>query len=97
MSLETERVEQTDGNYERLKKVRAGNRAVVTKFEREAGIIIRDHGNSLTTDLIAKLDLISIALKRKQTYLATLDEEILAKCKTDEIEKEIEEATKTSS
>eukprot|EP00795_Rhopilema_esculentum_P015014 gene15014-6173_t len=81
-----------NGNMERLKRTRGGNRAVITRFEREATLIIRDHGDALTTEILAKLDSILSVLQQKRRLLCNLNDEILAKCHIDEIEKEIEES-----
>eukprot|EP00795_Rhopilema_esculentum_P009703 gene9703-18171_t len=81
-----------NGNMERLKRTRGGNRAAITRFEREATLIIRDHGDALTTEILAKLDSILSVLQQKRRLLCNLNDEILAKCHIDEIEKEIEES-----
>ena len=88
--------EGTYENYERLKRIRAGNRAVVTKLEREAADIIKVHGNNVSEDHISKLDSCTTTLKTKQKCLAELDDQILAQCDFGEIEKEIEESTEVS-
>eukprot|EP00794_Sanderia_malayensis_P017269 gene17269-18995_t len=53
---------ERDATSKKLKKIRGGNRAVVTKFEKEACAIMGNDGNNITWDLIAKLDSITIAL-----------------------------------
>ena len=88
--------EETE-NVERLRKIIAENRAVVTKFEREATHIVRLHGNNLNTDSLAKLESIENTLKQKELLLAQLDEKILAECNSEDIEKEIEEASEVAS
>eukprot|EP00794_Sanderia_malayensis_P003921 gene3921-4466_t len=77
--------------FERLRVVRRGNRAVVTKLQREAEKTIYEQDGSEVANVISRLDSLSVTLTAKQKYLSTLDEEILTKCKTNELEQEIEE------
>ena len=88
--------EKDEDTVERLKRVRGGNRAVVTKLEREANKIIRKHGNALNTDLVAKIESWAATLRKKQKLISKLDEEILMKCEMSEIENEIEESSEIS-
>lgn len=85
-----------ENTVERLKRVRGGNRAVVTKLEREANEIIRRHGNALNTELIAKMESWAATLKKKQELISNLDEQILMKCDMADIENEIEETSEIS-
>ena len=88
--------EKDEDTVERLKRVRGGNRAVVTKLEREANEIIRKHGNALNSDLVAKIESWAATLRKKQKLISKLDEEILMKCEMSEIENEIEESSEIS-
>ena len=85
------------GNVEgirRLKAVRGGNRAIVTKIQREACSIISD-GRDISTDNELSTRLISIedTLKEKRSLMESLDQKILDICDIAEIEKEVEETT----
>ena len=88
--------EKDEMTVERLKRVRGGNRAVVTKLEREINEIVRRHGNALNTDLIAKMDSWTTTLRKKQNLLSNWDEQILMNCGMSDIESEIEESTEIS-
>ena len=76
-------------NVERLKGTRGGNRAEITRFEREATLIIQDHGDTLITDILEKLDSILSVLQEQWRLLCNLNDEILPKSYIGEIEKEI--------
>ncbi|MCP4479238.1 MAG: DUF1759 domain-containing protein [Planctomycetaceae bacterium] len=87
MATEGDEIQQ----FERLKVVRRGNRAVVTKLQKEAEKIIREQDGSETSESISRLKSLSVTLTGKQKYLTTLDEEILSKSKIEDLEQEIEE------
>ena len=87
---------EKNDSVDRLKRVRGGNRAVITKLEKEANEIIRRHGNALNTDLVAKFESWAAILRKKQKLISKLDEEILMKCEMSEIENEIEESSEIS-
>ena len=70
---------------------------MVTKIEREAADIINAYGSNLSQDHILKLESCTKTLKMKQKHLAELDDQILAQCDLEEIEKEVEESTEVSS
>ena len=85
------------GNVEgirRLKAVRGGNRAIVTKIQREACSIISD-GSDISTDneLVTRLNSIADTLKEKRSLIEGLDQKVLDICDIAEIEKEVEETT----
>ena len=73
MINERNEIEETHENYKRLRRIRAGNRAVVTKIEREAADIINAYGSNLSQDHILKLESCTKTLKTKQKHLAELD------------------------
>ena len=78
----------------RLKAIRGGNRATVTKLEREVYSIIEGmDGSRNTNELNTRLSSIAITLKDKQIRIDNLDQRILDSCDLEEIEKEVEEAT----
>eukprot|EP00794_Sanderia_malayensis_P005885 gene5885-6574_t len=80
---------------ERLMKIRGGNRAVVTKIEREANEVIRIR-NPMNFEMTAKIEAMVKSLQAKQKLLMALDSEILDKCDIDDVDKEIEETTDTN-
>ena len=79
----------------RNKKIREGHRTVAAKLKREAVISLKLGEIKVSSEVLAKLESISVTLKKKQECLAALDNEILEKCSMDEITKEIEVATET--
>ena len=83
-----------DHAIDRLSPVRGGNRGAVAKLIKEAEATIKDRsGSKAAADITVKLSSIESILKGKQSYLKTLDEQILQKCQMDDIEKEIAEST----
>ena len=82
-----------DHAIDRLSHVRGGNHGAVTKLIKEAEATIKDRsGSKAAADVTPKLSSTESILKGKQSYLKTLDEQILQKCQMDDIEKEIEES-----
>ena len=55
-------------------------------------MIIRDHGDALTVEILVKLDSILSVLQQKRRLLCNLNDKILPKCHIDKIEKEIKES-----
>ena len=76
---------------ERVKKRRSGHRGVVTKYLKEVKHILESDAD-LDEKRLVKVKALSEILKEKFDLLNTLDEEVLATCPTEDIEKEIEEA-----
>ncbi len=79
-------------DFERLKRIRGGNRAVITKLEKEADAIIRgvkENEINITKDVSKKIGNIMRQLKEKQSYIQQLNERILGICAIEEIDKEI--------
>ena len=76
---------------DRVKKRRSGHRGVVTKYLKEAKSIL-DSDVDLDEKRLVKVKALSEILKEKLDLLNTLDEEVLATCPAEEIEREIEEA-----
>ena len=79
--------ENEDNDLQRQKALRGGNRTVVTKLVKEVQAITPGTGS------IALLSSIEKNLEDKLKCLKVLDEKILSFCLTDEIEKEITEAS----
>ena len=96
MSSEENKTLGTMAKYERNKKIQEGHALVTRKLEQEAVVKLKHGESKLSSEVLAKLDSISVTLKKKQEYLVALDNEILEKCSIDKINKEIEEATETS-
>ena len=70
-----------DHAIDRLSHVRGGNRGAVTKLIKEAEATIKDRsGSKAAADITVKLRSIKSILKGKQSYVKTLDEQILQKC-----------------
>jgi len=76
---------------ERVKKRRSRHRGVVMKYLKEAKHIL-DSDAELEEKSLVKVKALSNILKEKLDLLNTLDEEVLAACPTDDIEREIEES-----
>ena len=81
----------TDENLPRLRAMRAGNKGVVTKLIGEAETIL-DGTHPLEEKTSNRLTQIEKALKEKAKLIHDLDEKIVAVCKVEDIEKEIEDA-----
>ena len=78
MSLEESR--NADESLKRLRLIRGGNRATVTRLEREATSFIQENGWLSSTDaneIFVKLTTTVKTLKGKQEYLSKLDDQIL--------------------
>ena len=82
---------------ERKRKIRGGHRGVVTKLTKEADVIIHQYGNQLNVEVVAKLEAIENSLSTKKKMLQQLDEEILEKCKDQEIDNEIQNSCEIDS
>ena len=81
----------TDENLQRLRTTRAGNNSVVTKLIAEAEEIL--HGPyQLEEKTRNRLTRIEKVLKEKTELIQDLDEKIIAVCKVEDIEEEIENA-----
>ena len=81
----------------RKRKIRGGHRGVVTKLTKEADEIIHQYGNQLNVEVVAKLEAIENSLSTKKKMLQQLDEEILEKCKDQEIDNEIQNSCEIDS
>ncbi|XP_067047620.1 uncharacterized protein [Acropora muricata] len=75
----------------RLRAKRAGNRGVVTKLIGQVETIFGKGPEELDAKTRDQLKRIDVMLSEKLTLLNGLDEQILAVCKVEEIEKEIDE------
>ena len=93
MINERNKIKEMHEKYEPLRRIRAGNQAVVPKIERETPDIISAYGSDLSQDHISKLESSTKTLKMKQKHLAELDDEISVQCDMEEIKKEVEEST----
>ena len=78
-------------NLERIKASRGGNRAVVTRLEREVNVLIRDYRPDSGTEV--KLRSIATTIKEKHKHLKQLDEQIFNKSETQDIERKIIESS----
>ena len=81
----------TEENLPRLRATRAGNKGVVTKLIGEAETIL-DGIHPLEEKARNRLARIERVLKEKSELIHDLDEKIIAVCKVEDIEKEIEDA-----
>ena len=81
----------TDENLPRLRATRAGNKGVVTKLIGEAETIL-DGTHPLEEKARNRLARIEKVLKEKSELIHDLDEKIIAVCKVEDIEGEIEDA-----
>ena len=91
--MATEENQETTQGIERLRKIRGGHRAVVTKLGREACVLIKENDDNREANLVSRLYSIRSTLNEKQTLLNTLNDKILERCNENEIDKEIEEST----
>ena len=91
--MATEENQETTQGIERLRKIRGGHRAVVTKLGREACVLIKENNDNREANLVSRLNSIRSTLNEKQTLLNTLNDKILERCNENEIDKEIEEST----
>ena len=67
---------------------------MVTKLEKEVITSIQKHASlEPVADVTAHFTSIEATLQEKKRYLKDLDEEIWKNCSTEEIEKEVEEAS----
>ena len=80
----------TEEDLPRLRARCAGNRSVVTKLTSKVEVILQKaERDTKARDRLQKIDTM---LKGKTTLINQLDDQIVALCKVEEIEKEIEEA-----
>ena len=77
-------------NIERLKAKRRGHRAVTTKLIHEAKAIFETPDVSTLNH--SRLKVINNLLTEKEKLLPEMDDQVLAVCKVEEIEKEIEDS-----
>ena len=94
-------VSQDDRNetLRRLRAIRGGHRGQITRSEKDAKLLMRNHGeeSDCTSDeTICKLKAIAKNLQEKQGILARLDDEILHKCPIEDITGEVDESTDIS-
>lgn len=81
-------------NLARLRAVRGGNRAAVSRLHHEVEVLIQDQqGSRANLNVIARLESIANVMKLKQDCLTKLNDKILDVCDEADIAKEIEEAT----
>ena len=81
---------------DRLKALRGGNRASVTKVEKEVLMIIQEglkKDPAEIGEVNIRLNSKGSTLRKKLSYLKELDQKILKSCPNAEVAKEIEEAT----
>ena len=75
----------------RLRAKRAGNRGVVTKLMGQVETILQQSPGELNAKTRDQLQRIDSMLSEKSTLLNELNDQIIAVCKVEEIEKEIDE------
>ena len=78
---------ETNQDLKRLRAIRSGNRAVVTRYTKEA-IELLNQGDARSRD---RLSTVANLLNDKIRLLKELDAQILELCEIDDIEREIEE------
>ena len=78
---------ETNQDLKRVRAIRSGNRAVVTKYTKEA-IELLKQGDTTNKD---RLSTVANLLNDKIRRLKELDAQILGLCEIDDIEREIEE------
>ena len=78
-------------NIKRIRAVRAGNRAVLTKLSKEAETYLADT-TAITKDINGRLQTINTMINEKMKMVTSLDEKVLELCEIEEITEEIEEA-----
>ncbi len=85
--------ERTDDGIERLRKIRGGNKAAVTKLERDAQLYLKENPETLNDEIKTKVSTVLISLKDKKKYIEELNDKILDRCDLDEIDREVDETT----
>ena len=75
----------------RVKALRGGNRAVVTKLEKEVLDLIQGRDKREKGDRINRLGSIKVTLREKRKLLKELDGKIIEHCAIDELAMESEE------
>ena len=94
--------ESTDGTtviedpLERLRRLRGGQRSATTKLIQSARDAIKQNIGNLNIDVLAKTTAMCVQLKEKRQVLQQLDNQILGKCPSTDIDRETEEATEVS-
>ena len=78
-----------DDPVKRLIHTRGGNRAAITRLEKE---IMQLKDKQLTTELTVRINSISLSVSQKQRFLTGLDEKILEKIPLEQMDKEIDES-----
>ena len=86
---------ENDEKWKRLKAIRSGNRAVVTKYTKEAVELLNEEENSVATN--ERLSTISDLLSEKIGLLKQLDSQILDLCDVADIVREVEETEEVCS
>eukprot|EP00794_Sanderia_malayensis_P006304 gene6304-biopygen5218 len=89
---EPEEREITNNGLDRLRRIRGGNRATVTKVERESYVILRESEDMPRDTVITKADALLNTLREKKKYLHQLNEKIMELCDIEDIEREVEES-----
>ena len=75
---------------DRIRPSRGGNRAVVTRLEREANSLIHEYTvGPIGTEVTSRLKAIAKTIKEKHRYLKQVDEQIYDRSATQKLEKEI--------
>jgi len=77
-------------DLDRQKAVRAGHRGVITKLTRELDEALT--GDAASGEKVGRLNVIYEQLQNKMSVLQKIDNEVLALCAVDDIEREIDEA-----
>ena len=85
----------TSTEFERLRKVRGGHRAVTTKVVREVDNILATE-DPLSADQLRQLSVKEQQLNLKLKVLSDIDQEILAQCDVSTIEGDIDESETVS-
>ena len=83
-------------NIKRIRTVRAGNRAVLTKLSKEAQVYLSD-SMTVNEDTKRRLETINTMINEKMTTVTSLDAKVFEMCEVEEIEAEIEEADEIKS
>ena len=83
-------------NIKRIRAVRAGNRAVLTKLSKEAQVYLSD-SMTVNENTNGRLETINTMINEKMSTVTSLDTKVLELCEIEEIEAEIEEAEEIKS
>ena len=92
----TDGISMREDQLERLRKIRGGQRGATGKLIQTAKEAIRQNIGKANVDVLARTSAMCIQLKEKRRTIEQLDNQILDKCPSTDIDREIEDVTEVS-